>query len=251
MSMKLMTQIWDNEDPDLTGSRLLILLCLADHANDDGVCWPSIARLTKRARIDRSGIIRHLDELEAAGYLVIERDPGRVNTYTVRATRRTSATGGADATGRTNATPTRRTSATPPVAPVRPESSVNHQVNHHDDDALINRADGKGQRPSSRTDAELGRVCTAFTTHLGQILTPYNGDMLWDWLTVDAYPADWIIDAFAEAAAGGADKMNLRYTGGILRRWKAEGRKNGHAPADPAARTVVAVPTADAFTALR
>ena len=54
MSIKLMSEIWDNEDPGLSGSRLNILLCLADHANDDGVCWPSIPRIAKRVRIDRN-----------------------------------------------------------------------------------------------------------------------------------------------------------------------------------------------------
>ena len=71
MSIRLMSQIWENRDRQLTGSKMVILLCLADHANDDGECWPSIARLAERARIDPSNVTRHINELEGAGYLTV------------------------------------------------------------------------------------------------------------------------------------------------------------------------------------
>ena len=86
MSIKLMSEIWDNQDPQLTGSKLVIMLCLADHANDDGECWPSIARLAERARIAPANVTRHIKELEAAGYLIVTRTSGTHNTYVVSAT---------------------------------------------------------------------------------------------------------------------------------------------------------------------
>ena len=91
MSIKLMSEIWDNQDPQLTGSKLVIMLCLADHANDNGECWPSIARLAERARIAPANVTRHIKELEAAGYLTVTRTSGTHNTYVVSATRARSA----------------------------------------------------------------------------------------------------------------------------------------------------------------
>ena len=85
MSIKLMSEIWDNQDPQLTGSKLVIMLCLADHANDNGECWPSIARLAERARIAPANVSRHIKELETAGYLIVTRTSGTHNTYVVSA----------------------------------------------------------------------------------------------------------------------------------------------------------------------
>lgn len=86
MSIKLMSQLWDNEDPELSGPRLLIMLCLADHANDDGFCFPSIDRIATRARIQNRNAMRYIQELEAAGYLQVNRVSGKHNTYVVFAT---------------------------------------------------------------------------------------------------------------------------------------------------------------------
>ena len=83
MSIKLMSEIWDNQDPQLTGSKLVIMLCLADHANDNGECWPSIARIAERARIAPANVTRHIKELEAAGYLIVTRTSGTHNIYVV------------------------------------------------------------------------------------------------------------------------------------------------------------------------
>lgn len=133
MSIRLMAQLWDNEDPDLSGSKLLVVLCLADHSNDDGVCWPSINRLAERTRIDRRNIMRHLQSLETMGYLEITRTPGRPNRYTVHATRDDFTTRGKTITSGNNATPTRGKTitgtrgkiVTPPVVISPPEPSYN------------------------------------------------------------------------------------------------------------------------------
>jgi hypothetical protein len=51
----------------------LILVKLADHANDDGTCWPSIRRIAHDAECDERTVRRHIRNLEAAGLLVVER----------------------------------------------------------------------------------------------------------------------------------------------------------------------------------
>ena len=132
MSIKLMSEIWDNEDPGLSGSRLNILLCLADHANDDGVCWPSIPRIAKRVRIDRNNVMDHIKALTKSGYLAVEHRNGTSNVYKVFAKKGSggSATGG-DSTTRGSggsATPTSGGGTTGVVAVAPPKPSVNHQL---------------------------------------------------------------------------------------------------------------------------
>lgn len=132
MSIKLMSEIWDNEDPGLSGSRLNILLCLADHANDDGVCWPSIPRIAKRVRIDRNNVMDHIKALTKSGYLAVEHRNGTSNVYKVFAKKGSggSATGG-DSTTRGSggsATPTSGGGTTGGVAVAPPKPSVNHQL---------------------------------------------------------------------------------------------------------------------------
>lgn len=79
MSIALMSQVW--EQPDLEGSELLMMLALADHANDEGVCWPSVSRLATRARLSERQAQRVLHKLADKGYIrVVVRGDGRGRT---------------------------------------------------------------------------------------------------------------------------------------------------------------------------
>jgi hypothetical protein len=86
MSIRIMAQVWDIEGVDLDGSKLLLLLALADYANDNGVCWPSIPTLAKRARVGERQCMRLLQWLVDNGYIkVVERGTSRgvTNLYHV------------------------------------------------------------------------------------------------------------------------------------------------------------------------
>ena len=78
MSVKIMSKVW--EESRQTGTALLMLLAIADHANDDGVCWPSVARLAQRARVQERQAKNLIAQLEAAGELSVQRGQGRTNT---------------------------------------------------------------------------------------------------------------------------------------------------------------------------
>lgn len=54
--------------------RKFILVSIADHADEHGICWPSIGRLARRVGVARSTAQRHLDELEYQ-HRVIHREP--------------------------------------------------------------------------------------------------------------------------------------------------------------------------------
>lgn len=61
----------------------LIMLALADMANDEGVCWPSVASLLTRTGLSESTVRRYLGELETAGLLKKHERPGRSTVYRV------------------------------------------------------------------------------------------------------------------------------------------------------------------------
>lgn len=78
MSVKLMTRVWDRTD--LSQSETLVMLALADHADESGECWPSMARVAEKARVQRRAAQRIVQKLEAMGLLTVERSVGRSNT---------------------------------------------------------------------------------------------------------------------------------------------------------------------------
>ncbi len=78
MSVKIMSAVW--EQSQHKGAHLLVLLALADHASDDGVSWPSLARLASCARVAPRHVRRILRDLEAEGEIIVVRGAGRGNT---------------------------------------------------------------------------------------------------------------------------------------------------------------------------
>lgn len=54
----------------------LVLLKLADQANDDGDCWPSYQHIADQCEIGRSTVRKHVKELEEMGILVVKNRPG-------------------------------------------------------------------------------------------------------------------------------------------------------------------------------
>lgn len=76
MSIKYMNRVWEIEE--LKGGRLLVMLALADHANDAGECWPSQPHLAKKARLNERQVRRVIDSLVEDGYVaVIDKGIGR------------------------------------------------------------------------------------------------------------------------------------------------------------------------------
>lgn len=82
MSIRLMTQVWEL---DLPRNEKLVLLALADHANDDGYCYPSVRRIAWKSGYDRRSIQRILRRLEDAEVLESAVEGGgRANPTTYR-----------------------------------------------------------------------------------------------------------------------------------------------------------------------
>ena len=62
MSIKVMNNVWQHSPQK--GSKLLLLLALADHCNDDGVCWPSHSHLAEKIRMSSRQTKRLMSQLE-------------------------------------------------------------------------------------------------------------------------------------------------------------------------------------------
>ena len=56
---------------DLDQSQTLVLLALADAANDDGVCWPSQAEIGRKARLKDRAVRNQIRSLEAMGLVSV------------------------------------------------------------------------------------------------------------------------------------------------------------------------------------
>ena len=70
MSVEVMSAVWRL---DLPQNKKLVLLAIADHANDDGIAWPSQGRIAWKTGYKRRNIKRILDELIEDGFLTVMR----------------------------------------------------------------------------------------------------------------------------------------------------------------------------------
>ena len=143
MSIKVMTDVW--KWSKATATDLLVLLALADIADDQGECWPSIRHLAKKCRIDERTVQRRIRSLEELDEVVVIRGGER---------RAAPAGLGRTATGSSSTSPKKRRTrvaicrvaicrgvahtpgrgwrgAGEGVAPVPPEPSIESSVNRH------------------------------------------------------------------------------------------------------------------------
>jgi hypothetical protein len=71
-------------------SHRLVLIALADNANDQGVCWPKLALIARKACVSQRTVIRIIDSLSEEGWITRERRAvkngkrnGHINRYIV------------------------------------------------------------------------------------------------------------------------------------------------------------------------
>lgn len=74
MAINVMKIVWDRSR--LGATELLLLLAIADNADDFGKAWPSVAYLAKKIRMSERNTRYLLNKIEATGELAIERGKG-------------------------------------------------------------------------------------------------------------------------------------------------------------------------------
>lgn len=81
MSIKVTSYVWEHSTQK--GAGLLLLLAVADAANEDGEAYPKLGTLAVKARMSLSNARLVVNDLEVAGELVVQERPGTSNIYIV------------------------------------------------------------------------------------------------------------------------------------------------------------------------
>jgi biotin operon repressor len=95
MSLDALKWAWEQDCPNATSK--LVLMALADHANSDGECWPSMKRVAKLTGISSRQVSTHIVTLEALGYVTKgnrRRHEGQLRGWEYRVNLRDEATSG-------------------------------------------------------------------------------------------------------------------------------------------------------------
>lgn len=128
-----MTMVFASREP--RGADRLMLLALADNANDAGVCWPGYSTLAQKCAVDRRSAIRTIARLVKNGFVKVDQDARMNNTYHLLADNlRGDAHVTSDVHDTSDAHDTR--GVTPAtlllVTPTTPEPSYNHHLTNTD-----------------------------------------------------------------------------------------------------------------------
>jgi hypothetical protein len=126
MSIRIMANVW--EHPGINSTQKLVLLALADWANDEGMCWPSIQRIADKCSLTTRAVQKSLRAIEDMGMLRYEDGVHKSRTYWI-------------SLQVNHVHP--RTTFTPPMndvhptpEPRSPNTSYTHQVTTKDNKAL-------------------------------------------------------------------------------------------------------------------
>jgi hypothetical protein len=81
MSIDVMSAVWKLKD--LADSEMLILLAMADWADKEGICWPSIAQLADKTNKSERTIQGAIKAIVSKGHLTRVENPGKGCKYIV------------------------------------------------------------------------------------------------------------------------------------------------------------------------
>lgn len=81
MSTIIMSLCWPLQG--MSGPQKAVLISLADNANDEGVCWPSVARIAERTCLSERTVQSAIRWLGHAGILSFRERMGRSTMYTL------------------------------------------------------------------------------------------------------------------------------------------------------------------------
>ena len=84
MSIAIMTDVWKLQG--LSGTEKLVLLALADNANDSGECFPSVSMLAQKTCVCERAVRNAIRDLEAGGYVSSSSRAGTSTLYRINTT---------------------------------------------------------------------------------------------------------------------------------------------------------------------
>jgi hypothetical protein len=120
VSVRMMTLVWELDLPD---SEKLVLLALADCANDEGHCWPGMTTLKKKCSKSDRTVQLAIKMLCAKGHLTRREILGKGCNYTVHPIVRFSSDPRSDNAPEVT-TPPKGTTQTPEAASGKPSRTI-------------------------------------------------------------------------------------------------------------------------------
>lgn len=81
MSIKQLNLAWGAQCE--THTQKLVLLALADNADDGGTCWPSLSTLCRKTCLSRQGVIDQVKGFEKMKWLKVSKTEGKSNRYSL------------------------------------------------------------------------------------------------------------------------------------------------------------------------
>lgn len=81
MSTLIMSQCWPLQG--MSATQKAVLISLADNANDEGVCWPSIAAISMRTCLSERAVQNAIKWLVEHRILSVQSRSGRSTVYKV------------------------------------------------------------------------------------------------------------------------------------------------------------------------
>lgn len=89
MSIKIMNAVWHSQLPKSVSKNKratvkIVLLKLADNANDNGKCWPSMARIAHETELSERSVIRAIEDLKGSNLIHVNthrKNGVKHNTY--------------------------------------------------------------------------------------------------------------------------------------------------------------------------
>ncbi len=95
MSTRIMSECWPLA---MSPTQKSVLISLADQANDQGVCWPSVGSIAERTCLSERAVRKAVGDLEKAQFISIHQRKGSSSYYTVTPARGAAllASGGVD-----------------------------------------------------------------------------------------------------------------------------------------------------------
>lgn len=143
MSVRLIADVLEKVH-DVTSGQKLLLICLANYANDRGECWPSISSLAAQADVTPRHVSGMLHDLAKLGYVTIREQSGKSNSYTIQV---------AQPTNHSSGVPTKQGAPLNPASPLNCGSGDPRTPVH----PPTNRSSGVPTNPSS-SKPSLGTV---------------------------------------------------------------------------------------------
>lgn len=129
MSVAVTSWVWKYSTASAT--ELLVMLALADQADDDGMSWPSIAYLARKTRVHQDTVRRALRDLIRDGQISREERIGHSNVYRVLMQHPPAICTPPQITGGSIAPPTPLQSAPPPPRNSPPPPPRNSPPHNH------------------------------------------------------------------------------------------------------------------------